>query len=51
MNWRSERLERAGPRYHVLWWKYGYQGTQNSSVINGKDPLQEDYLDNDVKKT
>jgi len=51
VDWRSKELERAGPRYHLLWWKHGYQGTQNSRVVNGEDPLQEDYLDNDVKKT
>jgi hypothetical protein len=48
---RSKELKRAGPRYHLLWWKHRHQSTQDSGIVNGEDALQEDYLDNDIKET
>jgi hypothetical protein len=51
VDWRAKELERARPRYHLLWWKHRHQSTKNRGVVNGEDTLQEDYLDNDVKKT
>ena len=50
VDWMAEEFEGAGPGYHVLCRKHGHQSTQNSRVIDGKDALQKDNLNDDINE-